>query len=312
MTDISSGSGQGTPSLVDARGGLEGEYPYCVKLNQITANAATPAEVSFENVKINILTKYPKFSEIPEYDEVHTSTQPIHLVGAGPSLKDTLAELKEAKGPIIACGGPYDWLIEHGIVPEYCTICDPDPVTANYITKANRKTLFLLSTAVHPSVVQKLRGFNICFWHCHSDANEERIKEIDPCYQAIGGGCTVGLRTLSLAICMGYSNLHFWGFDSCLGDNDAHHAYEFSDESEEIGKIYRIRIGFDGPGSKLYRAAGYQLAQAEQFKTFYGKFCSYFTPTFHGPGLLPDVYEAIQRRIETEANNQLNKEAGVL
>ena len=193
--------------------------------------------------------------------------------------------------------------MDAGLIPDYCTICDPDPVMVNYISKASRKTMFLLSTAVAPEVVTRLRGFNIVFWHCHSEANEEGIKEFEPDYQAVGGGCTVGLRSLSLAIIMGYSNIHFFGFDSCM-NGDEHHAYDFSTKEEDVGKIYKIRIGFGTPGDKSYDAAGYQLAQAEQFATFYRNFGKYFTPTFHGPGLLPDVFEAIQRHTkETKVSN---------
>ena len=309
--NILSNSGHEAPSLVDARGGPEGgSYSYA-KLAGISCNAATPATTSVANVKENIKLRYPRMHELPEFNDIHAGTEPIALVGAGPSLTHTLAELREFKGPVVACGGPYDYLVEDGIIPEYCVICDPDPIVVNYITKANRKTLFLLSTAVDPLVVSKLKGFNIAFWHCHSEDNEKGIREFEEPYQAIGGGCTVGLRSLSIAIIMGYSNIHLFGFDSCM-DGDKHHVYEFSDETKEhIGKLHRIRIGFGTPGDRSYLVAGYQLAQADQFREFYTNFGKYFTPTFHGTGLLPDVFEAIQRRAKETKASDLIETVGV-
>ena len=101
---------------------------------------------------------------------------------------------------------------------------------------------------------------------------------------------------------MGYQNIHFFGFDSCMGEEDAHHAYDFVTKDEVVGEIYQIRVGslFDGAegASNIFYCAGYHLAQAEQFKMFYSQYGKSFVPTFHGGGLLA----ATARVVEEESH----------
>lgn len=279
----------------------------------VNTNAAISSTVSIEQIKYSIQLKYPRINELPEFDEVHSKDEPIYLIGGGPSLKDTLDDLRKPgfiPGPTMACGSVYDYCVENGVIPDYCSLCDPDEVMARYITKANRHTLFLVSSACHASVFKKLRGYNIAIWHCHSEDYEKSIPEFGEEYYAVGGGCTVGLRSISIAMIFGYSNIHLLGFDSCMSDDD-HHAYGFETDTEELGKIYPIRIGFNIPGDKVYKVAGYQLAQADHFKAFYKAFRKYFTPTFHGPGLLSDVFKAIQNGTYIVDVAKLNGTAGV-
>ena len=299
--DISAGD---APS-VDARP-LRGAF---VKIAEINTNAATPVEVSIEQIKGNLGRRYPRINEIPEYDQLHTPDEPIYLVGGGPSLKDTVRDFHRpyTSGPIMACGSVHDYLVESGVVPDYSVLCDPDEILVEYIKKANRKTLYLVSSACHPSIFERLKGYNIVVWHCHSDDYCSIIEDAGEHYIGVGGGCTVGLRAMSIAIIFGYSNLHFYGYDSCISDGD-HHAYEFETDKEGVGDIYTLRVGFGTPGEKVYKVAGYQMAQADHFKFYYKANSQYFTPTFHGPGLLPDVFKAIQDRTNERLKEAFKRE----
>jgi len=82
---------------------------------------------------------------------------------------------------------------------------------------------------------------------------------------------------------------------SCNGVEEAdHHAYDFQNEVEKdyIGGFMDLKLGLeDGPDKKVYKVAGYQLAQAHHFKDFYGDYGNFFTPVFHGDGLLPDLWK---------------------
>ena len=70
----------------------------------------------------------------------------------------------------------------------------------------------------------------------------------------MGGGCTIGLRSISIAILLGYTNIHFFGFDSCLDTDGTGHAYSLSTEDEvlgligENGKIHKVRLGLTDLG----------------------------------------------------------------
>lgn len=259
-----------------------------VNIGQVNTIAATPSTVAIQKIKENVVkySKYKRLHELEEFKKI--KNEPIALVGGGPSLDSTKGELRRFKN-IIACGSSHDWLISNNIIPTYSTICDPDPICANYITKPNHKTNYLIATACDKKIFDALDGYQITMWHCYSDDALKALMEVEQNVQAVGGGCTVGLRSLSIALMFGYSDIHFFGFDSCLGEKDKHHAYDFTDETEQLGEIYLLKFGTNNNiQSKEYRCAGYQLAQATHFHNFYKEYSGIFTPTFHGEGLLPD------------------------
>jgi hypothetical protein len=78
--------------------------------------------------------------------------------------------------------------------------------------------------------------------------------------------------------------------------NDDHHVYPFTDPTKEfLGDVYDVRIGMrDGVEEKIYRVAGYQLAQAEHYRQTLMAFGGAFRPTFHGSGLLADMQASIE------------------
>ena len=141
-------------------------------------------------------------------------------------------------------------------------------------------------------------------WHCASQADAPFIDKLEPGFFGVGGGCTVGLRSINIALMFGYTNQHYWGFDSCLDENGADHAYALSTEQEKLGligengKIHRVRIGDNLPTSKVYHCMGYQLAQMQHFKQHYEAFGHMFTPTFHGEGVLPDLMKIMRKAKE--------------
>jgi len=92
---------------------------------------------------------------------------------------------------------------------------------------------------------------------------------------------------------MGYSDINFFGFDSCMGmTDDDHHVYPFTDTTKEfLGDIYTVKVGMGPsyPKPREYRVAGYQLAQADHYKQMLMAFGHLFKPTFHGSGLIADM-----------------------
>jgi len=289
--------------------------PLFTKLDGVITSAATPSEVFFNNIRKNVKRDLPRFHHLPDFKKVKLFEQAIILVGGGPSIndEDTNAELKEyaLKYPIVACGSSHDWLISQGIVPTYCTVCDPDAIAANYLTKPQKETIYLIATSCDEAVFKTLEGYQIYMWHCLSPDFVEKIVDIEPDFQAAAGGCTVGLRSIVLSIMLGYSNIHFFGFDSCIRGNQ-HHAYDFTDETETLGQIYPMKIGLgDVPEDRIYYCAGYQLAQAKHFHDFYTAYCQLFRPTFHGDGLLPAFINIVHKHAE-KLQKELDKTSMIM
>jgi hypothetical protein len=283
-----------------------------IPLKSVNTTAASSIEDMYANVKRSVKAEYHRFHDLPEFRVLKGHNKPISIVGGGPSLKkpEVQKELKEMakRGPLLAAGSSHDWLIKFGLYPEYTAVCDADPVTALYLKEKNTNpnAKYLLASCVHEDTYNLVPREQVYMWHCHSDEVLERMKEdkLEEIYQGVGGGCTVGLRAISLCMMLGYSNIHFFGFDSCLSDEE-HHAYGFEDETREtLGTIHKIRLGISQerggtPGEKVYYCAGYQLAQASHFKEFYVAHSEMFIPTFHGEGLLKDQYDLI-RKLEDE------------
>lgn len=285
MHDILEQTGEG--GCVDAAS--SGRNLPFIKLENVSTNAATPAEVSIENIKRNLTLNLPRLHHLLEFKVVKGFENKIALVGGGSSLRDTIHELKDFD-VIIACGSVHDYLIDNNVIPTYCTVCDPDEVMCEYLKKHQSSVKYLIASNSHENVLNLLKEREIYLWHCYSDGTWGEFCDLDPEAQGVGGGCTVGLRSISIAIMLGYSNIHLFGFDSCLNDEE-HHAYKFATDKEEIGTIYQLKIGLDTPGNKVYNCAGYQLAQAYQFKQFYVDYGNLFHPTFHGSGLLKDLFD---------------------
>jgi hypothetical protein len=284
-----------------------------VPLGGVTTTTATPQEISIGYIKDNISRKVPRIQQLIGYMEVKGKDNPIILIGGGPSLKnpEVLAELKQLakNNPTIACGSSHDWCIENGITPTYATVVDPDPISANYYKKVNSDTIYLVASQCHPCVFELLSNYKVAMWHCYGEYLKEFLDLHEPNYVGVGGGCTIGLRSISIAILLGYTNIHFFGFDSCLDTDGTGHAYSLSTEDEvlgligENGKIHKVRLGLDGPGEKVYNCMGYQLAQMDHFNKLYMGFNQIFTPTFHGGGLLAHCLEIMKEQLNREQRN---------
>lgn len=274
------------------------------KLDGIEVSTATPSTTFIENIKRHTKMGFKSLSEHEWFAKIKGNNIPIALVGGGPSVKAEIEKLKEFQAagfPIVACGSSHDYLVSQGVIPDFCTLCDPDPITGAYVTKHNDKTTYLIALSCDPSVFELLKDRKFYVWNCRSDEAAEAVKEDIVGHVDILGGCTVGLRSISIVMCLGFNNIHFWGFDSCMGSGDAHHAYEFATDQEEVGVVYPVRFGDHQENSpdkdgKYYMCSGYQLAQAIHFQQFLVAYGAAFTPTFHGEGMLSDFVAYLRRK----------------
>ncbi len=273
-------------------------------MDKINTVAAISSAVTIEQMKVNTKRNLPRLHQLPEFRKI--KDDPIALIGGGPSLTDNLEELKKFKTTIV-CGSAHDYLLKQNIIPTYAVFCDPDAISANYLTIPDKRVNYLISSGCDNAVYDALKGCQITQWHCHSDDYLKRQGELEKDFQAVGGGCTVGLRSVSIALLFGYSDIHFFGFDSCLGVDNKHHAYGFTDETQEqLGDLYKISLGMDDKinKNKIFTCAGYQLAQCSHFKDFYTSYNKYFTPTFHGEGLLAEMMTIINTERDKLAKEQ--------
>lgn len=267
-----------------------GEEDGTVPLRSITTTTATAVEDILKNTSFNLSKGYNKFRDRKDFKQPK-GNKPIAIVGGAPSLKKQLNKLFFDFDVIMSAGSPNDYLVRNGIKPNYVALCDPSEVVNNYLKELCYTTEYLVASCCDPKVFERLKNNKIYLWNCYGDAIYQWCKENYPEEDYIGGGCTIGLRAINLASMLGYTNIHLFGMDSCMSE-DEYYAYELVDPAEKEGigaNVYEIKIGRNG--QKRYKVAGYQLAQADHFKDFLQMYHKLVTFTIHGDGLLKDVHE---------------------
>lgn len=216
----------------------------------------------------------------------------IAIVGGGPSLKDNLNELRKFKY-IMACGSVHDYLIRNGIYPTWTVICDPDPCVVDYLQQANIVTEYLVASQCHQNVFEHLKYKKTYLWHAGGSTEENVIAQFPDNDYIIGGGCTVGTRAIIMAMGFGFHNLSLFGMDSSIKD-DAHHAYDFVNETETLGDVYEIKV--DNGESPTFKVAGYMLAQIKDFQTICNLYSQTLKFKIYGDGLLAYIVKLAEKQ----------------
>lgn len=235
------------------------------------------------NVRVNAARSLPWIKEEPAHDR-HAV-----LVGGGPSLADTLPEIRrrvDSGQTIFALNGTARYLLDQGIWPNYGVILDARAENAAFVCGAAR---WLLASRCHPEVFYAAGG-TARVWHYADEGVFDAIPEArrDDA-TLVGGGLTVGLTAMGLVYMMGYRKMHLYGYDSS-DRADAAHAY---DQDENRAERVRVRAWCDGRefvcGVAMYKQAELFPAWAELLADGGAEI------TVHGDGLLPTIAHAMQR-----------------
>jgi len=265
--------------------------PRFQKINELITEMAVD-ETTVKSQILDVLKlKLPEIEDHPLWGK-SKGNEPVAIVGGGPSIKYTVDTLRNFK-TIICAGSAHDWLVEHGIVPTYTVIVDPEIVVLNYLKRAHPNCTYLICSCCHPKVFEAMQDYAVVRWHTagideewYSKAwNEAGITKNEK-KPIIGGGCTCGLRSISMAHLFGYRNLHLFGLDSNLDLNtNEHHAYAFVDpEHEFLGDVVEMCVGDEKTGRR-FMVAKYMMAQLWGLRDLIGMYYHAFDITVHGDSL---------------------------
>lgn len=281
-------------------------------IGDIECQMASPPEVVIEQTIASLKRDLPEIEQLPEFKKPKFN-EPFALAGGGPSIKYTYKELRNFRN-IIACGSAHDWLIKHDIIPTYCIVLDPDRVCAAYLKHPHPNCNYLIASQCHPEVFDALKDYAVTRWHCAGMGPEWFAKawtdagifDKEGKKPLIGGGCTCGLRAISIAILLGYKNLHFFGIDSNVDfNNEDHHAYEFEEpENEFLGDVLFMHLGHKETGRR-FKVAKYMMAQLVGLRELIGKYGQYFDVTVHGDSI---TYEFMRLRKLIKDDKKLQEE----
>lgn len=202
------------------------------------------------------------------------------ICGNGPSLADTLDEIRELDGTIYACNDAANMLIDNGIEVDYQVILEAQPRIVDELAPAKRH---LLASMCHPSVFARCE--NATLWHPVSPWVEDEIPDDCQPFMYIGGSSTVSMFTLSIAYTMGYRSLHTFGLDSSHSNGKEHATRNFDTPGrifvtvEEFGNEYKTTYD-------MKEQVRVFMVMARQLNELGCKI------EVHGSGLLPDVYRS--------------------
>ena len=203
------------------------------------------------------------------------------LCGSGPSLVDTLDEIKwqAASGAkVFAMNGAAKFLADNGVMPDYQILIDARIGTADLIGPARHH---LFASQVHPECF--IRQPDAQLWHLQVGNIENEFPEYKDAYALIGGAASVGNTATCLAYAMGYRNLQIYGYDSSNRDGAGHAFRQPMNDGDPCAHVL-----FNG---KEYIASLTMKLQAEKFqetsKALQEGGCHI---EVHGSGLLPDMW----------------------
>lgn len=243
----------------------------------------TPIETMLANADANLSRKLPMFLPHGEGDE-------LCIVGGGPSLPSVLPSLRmrfQRGAKLWALNGAHDWLLDHHFIPDAMVVLDARPETAQFVYRASRRPVYYIAAQCDPVVFDALDGRKVAMWVGYAPGIEAiAAKHDDKPIVIVGGGNTVGLKALAMAVICKYRSVHLYGFDSCY--SVAHHAYpQALNDGEQTMEV-------DCYGRKFI-CSGWMVRQAEDFQTDYiNAVNAGIKVHVHGDGLIPHLAKHIK------------------
>jgi len=205
----------------------------------------------------------------------------VAIIGGGPSVVDMIDEIKWRKSI-----GQDVWVLNNAgsildeIEIDAQVLLDARPENRLFIAGARE---YLVASQADPSVFDLLMTNNVTLWHANTPGIEGILKdEKARVTYLIGGGTTVGMNAIALAVSRGYRQIHLYGYDSSFRGS-AHHAYPqtLNNADPRNDVLY---------GDKHYICAPWMVGQAQEFMELAPRYeADGVTITVHGSGLLPDI-----------------------
>jgi len=173
--------------------------------------------------------------------------EPIAVVCYGPSLAGTWESVGWFRY-IMSCSGSHRFLIDRGIVPTWHVEVDPRPHKTKLIGEPHPDVEYLIASTCHAAVFDHLAQSNVKLWHVF-DSDEEGQRVLPSNEWCITGGCSVGLRAMTMARFLGFRDLYIYGMDGCEGPSGKHAATHPNQArghctTEYNGITYKTTTGF--------------------------------------------------------------------
>ena len=242
----------------------------------------TEPDVLLGNVQRSVKRSLPWF----DFDESRQGS--VCLVGGGPSLVDTIDQLKvrhQNGAKVWAMNGSYDHLIGQGIIPHVMVMLDARPENVRFVQNPQQSTTFYITSQCNDAVFDALEGYKVVLVHANTPGVYELLEhEKARPVHLMGGFTTVGILSLILAKLQGFKRIFLFGMDSSYRDGK-HHAYK--QESNNAERVIDAMIN-----DVTYKCAPWMAQQVTDFQNVVAGFDD-VTIEVCGDGLLHQMAKAM-------------------
>jgi hypothetical protein len=269
---------------------LDGWVPQVWKIDGLSSSALkavcnTEQEKLVANVRSACARDLTWFDADNEEHDRH-----VAIIGGGPSVRDMIDEIvwRKSQGQDVWVLNNAAQALEGKIYVDAQVLLDARPETASFVTDANEH---LVASQCDPAVFDAVERRNVTLWHPNLPWMSDLLKdERARVTYTIGGGTTVGMNALQLAVSRGYRMIHLYGFDSSYRGDD-HHAYPQSlNDAQRVTEVL-----YNG---KSYKCSPWMVGQAQEFMELYPAYAADgVTITVHGSGLLPDIANDLRNAV---------------
>lgn len=251
----------------------------------------TDATQMLAQARENLRRNLPRF----EVKEPHGISAAI--VGGGPSLADTLGDLKELQASgahIYALNGAHDYLLDKGIKPDFHVLLDARPANIGFVQRPQKGVKYLVAAQCHPCIFDALAGYDVTQWVGWVPGADELSKEFGDDLLFVGGGNTVGLKALTLCSFSGYRDLHLFGYDSSYRDGENHAYKQPLNDGESTMQVM--------VGGRIFHCARWMARQAYLFQHHLREMNSMgVSVTMYGEGMLQWLVRQYAMKMERAA-----------
>lgn len=171
---------------------------------------------------------------LPQVQVMVDNKKTLAICGSGPSLRNTHGLIpKDAE--ILALNGAYKYLCQQGRIPEYFAMLDSREVNSNFLEICNPETTFLIASQCHPKIFDCLRNNLVGVFHLNTPTTKSVFEDED---LYVGGGGTIGITAMALAIALGYRSIILYGMDSSYEGDVRHVQHQPQNDKEEVVEVW--------------------------------------------------------------------------
>lgn len=253
-----------------------------------------------DEILANIRENLKQITQWVDYCKPHNES--VVICSAGQSLsRDEIQPWADKGVKIVTVKHAIDRLKQWNIKPWACVLLDPRQHVEDFVKSPDRDVVYFVASMVSPNVVKVLldNGCKVIGYHALVNAGENDLlaKEVGPGTMMVSGGSATATRSIGLlAECLGFSDIHCYGYDLSYPEKP-----DMTQKNPDgTDKYTEVTLGSHGYKNKIeqrtFWTEGQFLAQAQELRYMY-KMERDFTISVYGDGIAGWYYRQYKENI---------------